>query len=301
MDSDTKKIIFLGVVAVVFMIIAVLSFFFRGALEEEAPPVVYNNIETVNIQPLPSEMPIEEEVAPVSEVETEEVVLPETAAVDWRDDVVVIESQSFSDESSLGLGNNLNQSETEVSSPYIPPQPYVYESPEIAEYIPFPEDYFDTDTTQTPVVPTIEMEYKQFPKLRFDSCGSVTAPDDPIEQLLFLQKLESNTAVTCMGKAVADDCDAAKVKARVTSYDETGDVYVAERPDGVCGVGGEFNGLVTLCSIVDIMNSGNAETEDFDHWKKVFATDPGSTFVQMYYAYVANPSGQNVDCVTYEQ
>lgn len=299
-DSDSKKIIILGSIAIILLIV-VLFIVFTQLFSNPAPAnEQYANFPDSGLRD--EQAPVKEVLVPVVAPEEPGVVFdpveetgPETVVTapysDWRDEIVSVSSN-----------------EGEAGGTYTPPattdsslQTKDSQAADdlIIEYqqnnSPLPYSDVDEFYDSLNIFPSFQMDKKDV-----NNCGEITVPTSESAYSRFISDIDENEVVICLGEAVANDCETAYAEYDITE-DIQSSVYVAKREDGVCSVAQYYGHThINFCSLVSVMESMTGVSNNFDTWQKEFATDPGETFSQLFTEQEGSPASFGKDCILHE-
>lgn len=159
------------------------------------------------------------------------------------------------------------------------------------------EDALDLDkfTEATNPIPSLAEIFD-----RVESCGTLQMPTSESGVKDFLSRLYQFDQVVCMGEAVANDCDYAW--AEVITPDKVKMwVYVAEKEDGSCGYGNTYKqGHVRLCDLAEAMNIATDENMPFESWQDQYTKMPGEMFSTLYATDAEYTGAAGLGCDLYE-
>lgn len=317
MDKEVKKILFLGVAAVlvltIFIVIILGSRNNNDDSNSEDQYAVFPDSTTVELEDNTSQFDLinsatsdlsTEAVATTTEVATE-LFIP-TQTDDWQDTIVTPERTTQIEDSPTFTTSNtaLNPNTGEpFSRDDLIAQGIITDDTVVARNrfvnITEPRIFDENDPL---LFPTIDAEPETLTVTRFKSCGTVTlgASESAIER--YLSTIADTSEASCLGQAVANNCEDSRVSVSAFLGQVSGSVYVAERNDGECGVGVHFDGdeVLTLCSIADSLNTNLSASDQktFTEWQAVFRREPGKTFASLISEDefdIVNP----VSCISY--
>jgi len=295
-DTEKRKVILLVVGGVLLAILVCIYAFWKlfGSSPEvpirdqvtvfPASETASNTLMINDANDVPSSVPNQLPVNTATDTPSD--IQPSTEQEsDWRDEVI-----EYSYDNSSSFSNNPLASDvtapTPVDVPEISPVPY---SP--------PPSYVTPRRIYNP-----SQFYTKFPELsenNFSDCGEVEVPTTQGEINSLISTLAEKAEVICLGKAIANNCSGARAK--VFSIYTSGYLYVAERNDGVCGIGSSVdNDKVTLCSVEATMNDSTNEQKSLAEWQKIFKDEPGQTIADVFTNILAAPvvsiEGPGSDC-----
>lgn len=135
---------------------------------------------------------------------------------------------------------------------------------------------------------------------RVESCGTLQMPTSESGVKNFLSQLDQFDQVVCMGQVVASDCDYAW--AEVITPDKVKMwVYVAQKEDGSCGFGNTYTqGHVRLCDLAEAMNVAADENMPFEYWRDRYTDMPGEMFAKLYTTDAEYTGAAGLGCDLYE-
>jgi len=315
MESDTKKIIVLGITALV-LIIGIFIFAF-GQL--------FGDKETTNeevIAPFPentyrddvAEIPVTDQVvttlplvsstsdSSLTNLENIPEVLQGGEEADWRDDVF-----SLIDEQTQATNENSGSVSVTPTNPSIETNDlqidYDYSS-YYPTYVSLPngeqillEDAQDQEKFLEAVNP-IPVLTELFSTV--ESCGRLKMPSSERAIDDFFDKLETYDEVICLGEATIADCEPAWTEV-ITPEGITMWVYVAEREDGVCGFGNTYKqDYVSLCDLEAALNETVNNDVSLTEWFLEYQDEPGALFARLYNSANSFTGASNMDCIKHQ-
>lgn len=309
MDSDKSKLKVISLV-VVGLSISVLSFIYAYSQLSGSPDKTDEQFATFpdsEARELPPAIPADDSITQPSSIpatvdgDTVEQVTTVQRDVDWRDEIIQSSSNNTNSVSTIVTQKTEIEAEPDVESFYAAAEELSRYTPEYPDYWPLPSS-----------TPPDSMSFSEYSKvfnptkinyINPSKCEDVVLPSSESEQKKFIDNLEKNNSVICMGKAVAEDCSYAKTE--IINADTLQILVVAKRGDGVCVVGTSYDDkYVNLCSITNIMNSLTSKRNSFLDWKSLFMSKPGETFAQLYLGIptaLSEESAVNkLDCKTFE-
>lgn len=300
-ETENRKVIALVIVAIVIAILMCVYVFWLlfGGSEQEGPA-------QEQVTTFPDSEQVQEIVLLDDEDETTAGTYqpPVGTATDTAEEILVAVESDWRDEV-IKYSNNQSSYTEEAPANEVEEPIYVYEN--------YDEDY-DSPVVSSPppsyVTPSrsayispndipISIIYDKLSESSFSNCGKINAPntEEGLEELLL--SIAKNPEAICLGKAIAKNCEGARVAVSNSFY--SGYIYVAERNDGVCGIGSTFDrNMVSLCSVEDLMNLNTNQQNNFSYWQNLFDDDPGQTFADAYEGSLNySESGKAVDCQLY--
>lgn len=333
MDKEIKKILILGVITVLVLILLIVIFLFgtknNPATDEfttlPAEDITaienFSNLPDSDISNTPTssftdDIPVAPPAPPTPTAST-------NSAASWQDEVVTSSNVTQIDVASTPP-EALPTTMPSVTSTGLNPQtgqPYSREdlenqgsyldnykeivTPIDISTINFSEPEFRDISTES-LFPSEPIETEKLKNTSFKNCGSASlgATEGAIEK--YLSSLANKSEASCLGKAVANDCQSARVRMSAVYGTVTGSVYVTERNDGVCGVGikidGHIESSVPFCSITDLLNTTvlSEDHKDFAGWANVLEKEPGKTIETLLIASESQTFAQPVNCISYE-
>lgn len=290
MDSDTRKIVVLAVLAV-GMLAVILFYIFSGMSKDtEATPVQVGTfpVGTERTDALP-ENPIVDIATSTTEAPTDEELAIEVVAkkTDWRDEVVEYSDTSVTESAGYNTGSNAGTDA--AASPYsradlnlidfnmdyrayVPEYVTVGDKQIRFEDLQDPERYREVMTEG--LHPSVADEFASA-----RSCGTADVPANEKDYDRFVSRLDKDKAAICMGEAILSDCTASRL--RIDSGDLELTVYLGERGDGTCGMGLANNPqYVQLCTVESILNA-TGKNRTLTAWQAEYEDEPGELFARL--------------------
>lgn len=127
------------------------------------------------------------------------------------------------------------------------------------------------------------------------SCGVLRLPSSESALEKFVREVDTEDQVICMGEAVANNCEPAKLIATGSEGDSYY-IYVGEREDGVCSVGTTSEeAYVSLCALEAVMDENTNSNYSLTKWFSVFEEEPGESFAALFSTETGLITGS--DCV----
>ncbi|MEN9922339.1 MAG: hypothetical protein RL097_616 [Candidatus Parcubacteria bacterium] len=127
------------------------------------------------------------------------------------------------------------------------------------------------------------------------SCGVLRLPSSVSALEKFIREIDTEDQVICMGEAIANDCESAKLVAAGSEGDKYY-IYVGEREDGVCSVGSTSEeAYVSLCALEAVMDENTNNNYSLTKWLSIFDDEPGESFASLFSTETGLITGS--DCV----
>jgi len=311
MDKEVKKIIFLGIVAILVLLVFIIIMLGprnnseeRHATFPDSTVVTGEDVPRIgSAEVTPADFSTETIVAP-----TESVIEPfiNMETDNWQDTIITserttqVEYNPSVTTSNTGLnaatGNTFSRNDL-IEGGVMTDDLYVPRN----RFFPLSEPII-ADETNLLLFPPVEIEPETLTVTRFRSCGNVSLGSSETAVQRYLSNMANTSEASCLGQAVANNCESSRVNVSALSGAVSGSVYVTERNDGVCAVGVYVDGddVLTLCSVTDSLNLSLLpdSQKTFIEWQAVFAKEPGKTFASLISDDVLDIVNQ-VSCIRY--
>lgn len=300
-DKNTRKIIFLAVIAVIVAVFAMVFSFSLFNSDDEPDAGLGQQVTTFPANQNDVQLP-------VSEIEDEFVkeVTPTDIISTGADNNL----NSVSDDSSAGIFSSDSWKDESVSydnpSEYVPVTG-VTEAPAVsynfedilAEDQAYQEAlklYEEIKNSIPPAPPSVNETLSQ-KNSSYTSCGSINFPsfDNGYED--FLSDLDESSAIKCMGEAVANGCQSVQVNINKAGSNYTEHITLSD--DGMCTIATSYDGKHgNFCKFYPYMNFTTGKNRSESSWLTMFEEEPAETFSLLHNSFSASSGGpsDDLDC-----